>query len=308
MTPQKNRLPSTPDGSRVHSPRPLPRPPQKTGKTESGPPTIDTAGHGGAPGLQSESSNLSYRSEGEGSYHSDDASSGLSVRTEECSVEFAELLSLTDPTTSDPLPSPKPADTGMSLQDFLSELKPEDLKRITRQSAVRHRFASQSSTTRQQLDLAGLRLPTAVVSQQCPSQASLASTPRPTSPRPFHEVRSAPHTPEKPGAHGRSGSMGTIPEGKVLAPTSPHSPRQRQLGKKPAIKQRLTPNSPSETAASTPQRPASHREEIAQLEEDLKDLGQLADEMLAIAEAGPKPLMPSAEKNPGVPEKPPANH
>ena len=71
---------------------------------------------------------------------------------------------------------------------------------------------------------------------------------------------------------------------------------------------RTPPGSPATTAASTPQRPASHREEIAQLEEDLKDLGQLADEMLAIAEAGPKPLMPSAEKNPGVPEKPPAKH
>ena len=49
---------------------------------------------------------------------------------------------------------------------------------------------------------------------------------------------------------------------------------------------RTPPGSPPTTAASTPQRPASHREEIAQLEEDLKDLGQLADEMLAIAVAG----------------------
>ncbi len=296
----------------------------------------DATARGGAPQLVADSSNLSYPSE-DGSGHGDDASSSrsLSLRTEEFSVELAEVLTVADHPSVDHSLLPREEGADMSLQDFLSALKQGDLnaseapaspdKPPTRKSEFRTRFASQRPSAAQNLNLKlklnpdGPRSQPADASAETSSQESPAKPPfLPASPRQVLEKPAMPrsdrrqrtsHRQQMPTEHSRSESLDSIPEGSGhVKPQRPSTRRELEKTTTRRVIPRTTSHLPAATALSTPPRPANPKGDIEGFDEAWTDLGRLADQILELTAAGPKPLTPSTEEKTPLPEKPPADH
>lgn len=277
--------------------------------------------------LQAESSNLSY-SPGDESDRSDGASSRLSIHLEKCSVEFAETFTTDDPLPRAPSTSPKSPNEDLDLLEFLAELTPRaspkpkvtpSLPTVpelpseapkTRQSHVRNRFASQK--TQKRPELTPLRLPLPTTEETTTTSSQESSSPRlfvPSSPR--HSttnstsrvgyLRGTPRSHKGATAHRRSESQGGEKSGRIETPGSERNVRpsgRRTLDK--AATRRNIPRGAKEEKTTV--------DEVARLEEDLKELERLADEIDLITSAGPRPLPTSTSTTQDVlnPEKPPA--
>lgn len=286
----------------------------------------DTTAHDATDGgvtqaLQDESSNLSY-SPREESDRSDGASSGLSIRLEECSVELAETLTIDDPLPRAHATSPKSENDNLDLLEFLAEWTPKaspkpkvtpSLPTVpeippeatqTRQSHARSRFASQR--TQKSPGLTALRLPLPTTEEATTTSSQESSSPKfvPSSPRlsttnstsRVGYLQRTPRSPEGAKAHRRSESQGGEKSGGAETPGSERTvrPSVRRTLDKTATKRDIP-------RAMEEKKPV---DEVKQLMKDWDELGRLADEILTITSAGPLPLPASPLQAPLNPEKP----
>lgn len=313
-----NHSPKSP-AQHVNSGRSLPAIPSTDGNTSASTANV-VADESVTQELQADSSNLSYSPRDE-SDRSDDASSRLSIRIEQCSVELAETID--DPQPRAHPTSSKPENDVLGLLEFLAQLAPRASPKSkgtssfptvheippeapqTRQSHVRSRFASQKTQKSTGLTVVHLTLPTTEETTTTSSQES--SSPRfvPGSPRASAEsatsrvryLRGTPRSHEGATAHRRSESQGGDQSGG--ADTSGLEQIARPSARRKLGKMETRRKMPRVMEAKKP------AEEVKQLLEGWEELGRLADEIIAITSAGPLPLPTSTTQEPSNLEKPP---
>jgi hypothetical protein len=315
---------NSPAGSPRHlnAGRKLPTPPH--GGTPRATTTHNATGDDVAPELQADSSNLSYspRDESDRSYG---ASSCLSIRLEECSVELAETLTIDDPLPRARATSPESENDNLDLLEFLAELTPQASPTLkvtslfltvpevppevpqTRQSHARNRFASQKTQKSSGLTTPRLRVKkiettetaeetTTTLSQDSPGSPSTSQfvphSPRASTTRSSQRLGYLQHTPRSPvgrESHSRSGSLEEISTDLTVQKQERkvRDSRRRVLDKVPT--RHVLPGSPKQKpAASTTRQSMSPVVEEPPVTDDWARFGQLLEPLVdeAIALAG----------------------